>query len=83
MPTSYSNIPQEVILLACAASRLTPRQMRIVLDIVDGTSLRAEARRLGVSLSTVKREIRAAGAALGIASRDELVVTMCHPRRGE
>jgi DNA-binding NarL/FixJ family response regulator len=77
--TSGFNAVQE----AEARTLLTPREAQILDAIADGLTNKAIARRLGISLHTVKFHVESVFRKLGASTRTEAVAKAAERRRAE
>jgi len=55
---------------------LTPAEVRLVVDLVMGTSLKSSAKARGVSYETVRRQIKSVFRKTGTHRQSELVLTV-------
>ena len=55
---------------------LTPAEVRLVVDLVTGTSLKSSAKALGVSYETVRRQLKSVFHKTGTHRQSELVLTI-------
>ena len=55
---------------------LTPAEVRLVVDLVMGTSLKSSAKARGVSYETVRRQVKSVFHKTGTHRQSELVLTV-------